>query len=415
LKSASDRGRVPQPNREPMAGADQEKPSARLLVILAALLSFSSLPTDSYLSALPEIARSLTSGSGNAELTISAFLTGFCLGQLAWGPIADRYGRRGPIAIGILMFIVGSIGCALAESIWSMIAWRLFQAVGASAGQVLARAIVRDLYAHTRSAQIFSTLMLLMGVAPLFAPFAGAQLMGWAGWRSIFWAMGAFGIVMLLAIALLPETLPADRRSSEPLKRALRSYGPLLKDARLVGYALSGGFFFAGSFAFVAGTPFVYIEYYEVPPQYFGYLFGINVIGLMAANFLNGRLLAWYDSDRMLRLGTCVGALSSIILAITTYTGLGGIWGVALPLFVYVSMTGFVIANSLAGALSKFSHKAGAASALVGVIHYGSGILSSAMIGWMEDGTPWPMGLLMAVGGIGSFVVAILATRFRLW
>ncbi|PWL16471.1 Bcr/CflA family drug resistance efflux transporter [Falsochrobactrum shanghaiense] len=390
-----------------------DKPSSLLLAILAALMSFSALPTDSYLPALPEIARSLASRGGSAELTISTFLIGFSLGQLVWGPIGDRYGRRGPIVIGILLFIAGTIGCALSPSIWSIVGWRFVQAIGASASQVLARAIVRDLYARNRSAQIFSTLLLLMGFASLLGPLVGAQIMALAGWRAIFWAVAGFGLMMLFATTMIPDTLPPERRSREPLRYAFAGYGLLLKDARLIGFALSGGFFFAGSFAFVAGSPFVYIEFYHVDPRDFAYLFAVNIIGLMAANFLNGQLLSRYDSDMLLRFGTCVGAIAGVALAINTCFGFGGIWGVALPLFIYVSMTGFVIANSLAGALSGFPTQAGAASALIGLIHYGSGMLGSTMLGWLKDGTPWPMGILIAFGGVGSLFVATIATRHR--
>src|SRR3954452_5133063 len=196
----------------------------RVLAILSALMGFASISTDLYLPAMPEMGRALGADAGTVELTVSGYLIGFSLGQLLWGPIGDRHGRRLPVAIGLVLFVIGSAGCALAGSAWALIGWRIVQAAGACAGVVLARAMVRDLFEGYRAAQMLSTLMTVMAIAPLLGPVLGGQILAFAGWRAIFWTLVGVGLVTLLALLTLPETLPIERRNLDPLKRALAGY-----------------------------------------------------------------------------------------------------------------------------------------------------------------------------------------------
>ncbi|MDB6174143.1 MAG: drug transporter protein [Chthoniobacteraceae bacterium] len=379
----------------------------RVLAVLSALMGFASISTDLYLPAMPAMGRALRAGAGTVEWTVSGYLVGFSLGQLLWGPIGDRHGRRLPVAIGLVLFVIGSAGCALAGNIWSMIGWRVVQAVGASAGVVLARAMVRDLFVGNRAAQMLSTLMTVMAIAPLLGPILGGQILALAGWRAIFWTLVAVGLATMAALFTLPETLPAERRNHEPLFRALARYGELLLNRRILGYAGAGGFFYAGMFAYIAGTPFAYITYYHVPPRLYGLLFGIGVVGIMASNFANSRLVTQLGSDRLLLWGTSMAAFGGVLLVVAASTGWGGLMGLMVPLFLFISATGFIVANSITGALAGFSKRAGAVSALVGAIQYGSGIIGSALVGVFADGTPWPMGWVIALAGIGS----LLCTR----
>jgi DHA1 family bicyclomycin/chloramphenicol resistance-like MFS transporter len=289
-----------------------------------------------------------------------------------------------------------------------MISWRIVQAVGACAGVVLARAMVRDLYEGYRAAQMLSTLMTVMAVAPLLGPIIGGQILAFAGWRAIFWTLVGVGLATLAALFTLPETLPVERRSRVTLGRALVRYGELIRHRRLLGYAGAGGFFYGGMFAYIAGTPFAYITYHHVPPQFYGLLFGVGIIGIMATNLLNARLVMRLGSERLLVRGTGAAALAGVLLAVAAWTGWGGLWGLAVPLFLFVSATGFIVANSIAGALADFPERAGAVSALIGAIHYGSGIIGSALVGAFADGTPWPMGWVIALAGIGSLLCARL-------
>lgn len=395
------------PEAAPVAGR------LRVLLILSVLMGFASISTDLYLPALPAMAASLGSNAGVMEWTISGYLIGFCAGQLVWGPLSDRHGRRLPIALGLVLFVLGSAGCALSGSAAAIIGWRIVQAVGASAGVVLSRAMVRDLYEGSRAAEMLSTLMTVMAVAPLLGPIVGRQILALAGWRAIFWVLVAIGLATLAALATLPETLPAARRKGPPLHRALAGYAALIREPRLIAYIGAGGFFYGAMFAYIAGSPFAYITYHHVPERLYGLLFGVGILGIMAANLANARLVARFGGDALLRWGSGAAAIAGLLVAFAAATGWGGLGGLALALFLFITATGFIVANSIAGALAGFPERAGSVSALVGALQYGSGIVGSGLVGLLADGTPWPMGLVIALGGLGSFGSACLLTRVR--
>lgn len=390
-----------------------DKQSLWILATLSALMAFASISTDLYLPAMPAMAKSLHANAGQLELTISGYLIGFSLGQLLWGPVGDRYGRRLPVALGLLLFIAGSAGCALSMTAPVMIGWRAVQAVGACASVVLARAMIRDLYEGHRAAQMLSTLMTVMAVAPLLGPSIGGMILKLGSWHLIFWALALFGGTTLVALYTLPETLPYERRNHAPLSGALRRYGQLLTDRRILGYASAGGFFYGGMYAYIAGTPFAYIDYYQVSPQAYGILFGVGIVGIMLANQLNARLVRKVGSDRLMRLGALMAALSSLWLAIDAWSGVGGLAGLVAPLFVFVAAAGLIVANSIVGALDSFPHMAGAASALIGALQYGTGILGSGLVGALADGTPKPMATVIAVFGAASMVCAFWVVKSK--
>lgn len=383
----------------------------RVLAVLSALMGFASISTDLYLPAMPTMAKDLGADTGSMELTVSGFLIGFSLGQLLWGPLGDRFGRRLPVAIGLLLFVVGSAGCAMSDNAIHLIVWRVVQAVGACSGVVLSRAMVRDLYEGPRAAQMLSTLITVMAAAPLLGPIVGGQVLAFAGWRAIFWLLVAVGIATLAALFTIPETLPEDRRSKISLLSAVLGYGPLLVDRRLIGFAAAGGFFYAGVYAYIAGTPFAFIEYYGVPSQLYGVLFALGIIGVMLANTVNARLVPRYGSRRLLQLGAMGAAGCGVILCVMGTTGWGGIAGLAIPLFIFFSWSGLIVANSIGGALQSFPERAGTASALVGALHYGSGIVGSAAVSALSDGTPVPMVLVVAASSFACLASLLLLPK----
>jgi len=379
-----------------------------ILLILSVLMAFASISTDLYLPALPVMGGVLHAAPGTMALTISGYLIGFSVGQLFWGPISDRYGRRLPIALGLLLFILGSAGCALSTSAGMLIAWRVLQALGACASVVLARAMVRDLYVGHRAAQMMSTLMTVMAIAPLIGPSVGGQILQLASWRAIFWTLVGVGLATLAALRLLPETWPPQRRHTEPLTQALGRYGELLRHRRLLGYAGTGGLFYGGIYAYVAGTPFAYISYHHVSPQHYGLLFALGIVGIMGTNLLNARWVVRFGSDRLMRLGAVGAASAGGLLMLTGWTDWGGLLGLVIPLFLFVSATGLIVANSIAGALSLFPGRAGAVSALIGATQYGTGIAGSALVGLLADGTPWPMACVIGLMAFGTLLCAWL-------
>jgi MFS transporter, DHA1 family, multidrug resistance protein len=385
----------------------------RILLILSALMAFASISTDLYLPAMPEMARNLHANAGQIELTVSGFLVGFSLGQLVWGVVSDRWGRRLPISLGLVLFIIGSAGCSMSHSAGALIAWRIVQATGACANVVLARAMVRDLYAGHRAASMMSTLITVMAVAPLIGPSVGGQILVWSSWRAIFWTLVVVGTLTLLSLAWLPETLPVERRSQDSLLKAFSRYGELLANGRVMGYAGVGALFYGAMYAYIAGTPFAYITYYHVPPHWYGILFGIGIAGIMATNVINARIVRIYSSDRILKYGTVCAAVAASVLLVDGLSDFGGLWGLVIPLFIIVSATGFIVANSIAGALHVAPERAGSLSAFIGAAQYGTGIIGSGLVGLFANGTPAPMASVIAVLCIACAICALLLLKSK--
>lgn len=394
--------------RVPLGG---ERSRVWMIACLSLLMGLASIATDLYLPAFPVIAQALRAEAGVMEWTFSAYLVGFCAGQLLWGPISDRFGRRAPLTVGVALFVLASAGCALSQSAVQMILWRIVQATGASAAFVICRAMVRDLNAGERAAQMLSTLMAVTAIASVVGPFAGGQILALWSWHAVFWVLVGVGAVALAAVRTLPETLAPAARNREGLHRAIGGYAYLIRQRRIVSYAAVLAFFYSGMFAYIAGSPQAYISYYQVPPQLFGVLFGVVVLGIMAANMLNARIVVSFGGARLLRLGAIVSAIAGITVAVNAATGLGGLFGLVVPLLCFAAMTGFIVANSIAGAMEDFPERAGAVAALIGAVQFGAGVLSSGLVGALADGTPAPMGWVIAAAGIGAALCALALPR----
>ncbi|WP_333496454.1 multidrug effflux MFS transporter [Kluyvera sp. CHPC 1.251] len=375
------------------------------IVILGALMAFTSLSTDIYLPAMPMMAAEL---QGNVELTITGFLIGFSFAQLIWGPISDRIGRRIPLFIGMVLFVIGSAGCALSSDMPQIVFWRVFQAFGACTGPMLARAMIRDLYARTRAAQMLSTLVIISAIAPVVGPLLGGQIVTIASWRAVFWLLVVMGAAMFIALWWLPETLPGEKRLTTPISSAFGNYASLLKNREFMRYTLCVSFFYVAAYAFIAGSPFVYISYYHVDPQHYGWLFAVNIIGVMALSSVNRRLVQRHPLHTLLRVAAFVAALATVLLALSVKTHIGGMVAMVLTIFIFFSMNGIVAAASTAAALDTVpSNLAGSASALIGSLQYGSGIVSSLLLSVFSDGTPWAMAWIMMAFTLLCFVMVM--------
>ncbi|KAB8308973.1 Bcr/CflA family efflux MFS transporter [Rouxiella chamberiensis] len=377
------------------------------VLILSALMAFTSLSTDIYLPAMPLMAKDL---QGDAELTITGFLIGFCIAQLIWGPVSDHFGRRLPLFIGMVLFVIGSAGCALSTDIGQIVFWRVFQALGACTGPMLARAMIRDLFSRTRAAQMLSTLMIIMAIAPIAGPLLGGQMIKVTSWHSIFWLLAVIGTLMLISLFWLPETLPEEKRVKASLRSAFRNYYTLLSNTQYMRFTLCLTFYYVAAYAFITGSPFVYITYFGVEPQHYGWLFAVNIVGLMAVSMVNRRLVHRYPLETLLRFAVCIAMLAALMLALATGAGIGGIGLIAAAVFVFFAMNGVIAATSTAAALDAVPNVAGSASALMGSLQYGSGIISSLLLALLSDGTPWTMGWIIAVFTVASAVMA-LTTR----
>ncbi len=380
----------------------------RLVLILGALTAFASLSIDMYLPSFPTLEEDLQATSSAVQFSLAAFFVGMALGQALYGPLADRFGRKRPLYAGISLYVLASVGCALAPNIETLIGLRFVQAVGGCAGIVIARAMVRDLFDREASAKVFSLLTLVLGVAPILAPLLGGYVLKFFGWRAIFGILVVFGLACLIAAAGgLRETLPESARHNHtsPIRGALRIYGQLLTDRRFNGYAFAGGIAQAGMFAYISGSPFVFIKLYGVPEQTYGWFFGLNAFGLIAASQVNHRLLTGWKSDAILSRILLIVAGFGIWLLTMAFTGWGGLWGLLLPLFGFVASLGFSFPNAIAGAMAHQAHRAGSASALLGTIQFGAATIAGAMVGAFHAHSAVPMAAVMAVCGMMALVL----------
>ena len=376
------------------------------VVILSALMAFTSLSTDIYLPAMPAMAHDL---NGNVELTITGFLIGFCVAQLIWGPLSDRLGRRLPLFIGMGLFIIGSVGCALSTSISQIVFWRVFQALGACTGPMLARAMIRDLFSRTRAAQMLSTLILMMAIAPIAGPLIGGQMILFASWHLIFWLLAVIGLAMFIMLFWLPETLPVEKREKASLGGVFRNYGLLLTNVAFMRYTLCLTFYYVAIYAFITGSPFVYISYFGVEAQYYGWLFALNIVGVMVMSVVNRRIVQHYALETLLKVATAVAGIAALVLAAGAWFHVGGLALIVVAIFILFSMNGIIAATSTAAALDAAPNVAGSASALIGALQYGSGIISSLMLAMLSDGTPWTMAWVIALFTCASTAIALTA------
>ena len=270
---------------------------------------------------------------------------------------------------------------------------------------------MRDLYSGPRAAQMLSTLITVMAIAPLIGPLLGAEILRFAGWRWIFGLLVAVGVAALLALRVLPETLPPAQRRRGKLTRAAASYVRLLGDPRVVGFALTGASLYVGIFAYVAGSAFAYIDYYRLSPLSYGVLFGSGILGIMAANLVNARLVMRWGVVAPLRVGATAAAVAGLWVAFDAQTGAGGLVGLVAPFFLFTGSSGLIVANSIGGAMTHYPRRAGTVSALVGTLHYGAGIIGSGLLGVFANGTPGPLGAIVAASGVAAALCAWLLVR----
>jgi len=272
---------------------------------------------------------------------------------------------------------------------------------------MLARAIIRDLYARTKAAQMLSTLTIIMAIAPIVGPLLGGQIIRISTWHSIFWLLAVIGALMFFSIFLLPETHPAEKRAKTSVFGAFGSYRQLLSNRQFMRYTLCIAFFYVSAYAFIAGSPFVYITYYGVGTQYYGGLFAVNLLGVIGLSFVNRTLVKKVDLDTLLRIATVIAMMAMIVLALLVWFKIGGIYSIVITVFIFFSMNAMIAASATAAALDGVPELAGSASALIGSLQYGSGIISSILLARLSDGTPWTMAWIMAVFTIASAAMAL--------
>ena len=386
----------------------------RMLLILGALSAFGPLAIDFYLPAFPAMAQAFATDEKHVQTTLAAYFLGLSIGQLAYGPIADRFGRRLPLLFGVGLFTLASLACAFAPSLDALIVARFVQALGGCAGMVLSRAIVSDKCDAVGSAKVFSQLMLVMGLAPILAPMLGGVLVNAGGWQSIFIVLGLFSALCLVAVGLgLPESLPAHQ-PRQPLSGALRSYGRLLGDRVFLGHALTGGIAMAGMFAYIAGSPFVFIKLYGVPAEHYGWLFGANAAGFILMAQVNARMLAKRGPAWLLVRAVWLYLAAGLALVAVASMRPAQLWPLLVPLFVCIASLGCIIPNASACAMSGQGARAGSASALLGCLQFSVAAGAAALVGILHDGSALPMTQVIGLCGALVVGVALLTRRLQL-
>jgi MFS transporter, DHA1 family, multidrug resistance protein len=382
--------------------APVSRPISVLVPILASLTAFAPLSIDMYLPSFPKIAEEFVIPDATVELSLASFFVGLAIGQLFYGTATDRFGRKQPLYVGLTIYFIASIICAFSRNIEILIVARFFQALGACGGIVIARAMVRDLFDHQESARVFSLLMLVMGVAPILAPLIGGYVALFFGWRAIFFVVAAVSLAVLAAVIfVLPETKAPNREVT--IGNTFQNYWRILKDREFLGFTLTGGFAQAGLFAYITGSPFIFINIFGVPSEQFGWVFGANAVGLIGFSQLNGKLLRTRNPDDILRKCLIFTAIFCLLLIAAGVLNLG-FWGVAIPLFMFVASLGMVFPNSTAGALSKQGAMAGTASALLGSLQYALAAVSSTLVSSLNNGTTLPTTALIGGSGILTFL-----------
>jgi len=381
----------------------------RLIITLGLLSGLVAAAIDMYLPAMPALAQALDSDIGAVQQTLSMFLLGAAVSQAIFGPLADRFGRRPILLVGMALFALASLLCTQAVNVEQLIVLRLAQALGAAAGNVVVQALIRDLYEREEAAHMLSFVMGVMTIIPLLAPAVGGYLLVWAGWQSIFWCLALFGLLALsLVFYLLPETLPVEKRQPLHPVHLMRAYWHIVSHRNAMAYNLCGAFVFATMFAFITGSPFVYIEYFGVEPQNFGYLFGANIVLMMCCNYFNARWIKRLSSERLLRIGITVHVIAAAFLLFSSLTGMAGLVGVVVPCIFSVGVLGLVASNSTSAALSCFDSHGGKASGVLGVTRMGLGAMSGAVVGILHNGSIVVMAAVMLICAVLAWLSLML-------
>ncbi|ANY71495.1 Bcr/CflA family drug resistance efflux transporter [Paenibacillus ihbetae] len=377
-------------------------PTGRERLGLAFLLSLLGIlgpfNIDMYLPSFPDISADLGARASLVQLSLTSCLIGLALGQIIVGPISDARGRRMPLIISLGLFALSSLFCALAPNITTLIIARFLQGFTAAAGLVISRAVVRDVFSGRELTKFFALLSVINAVAPMVAPMSGGAilLLPSASWHSIFYFLSLFGLFIVLTITLrLKETLPPEKRMPSSIGHSIRTMGDLFKDRSFIGYALTVGFIHGGSFAYVSGTPFVYQGIYGVSPQVFSILFGINGLAIIFGSFLIGRFGGIIPERTLLRFGvwTAVSA-TSLLLIMTAIRGPLAL--IVILIFIYMITIGIVATSTFTLAMEKQGHRAGSASAVLGLVPLLLGSAVSPLVG-IDETTAVPMGAVLFI------------------
>ncbi|NKJ19736.1 multidrug effflux MFS transporter [Dyella sp. SG609] len=383
-------------------------------LILGLLSAIGPFAIDMYLPALPTIREALHTDVDTAQLSLMVFFAAVGIGQLIYGPVSDMVGRKPPIYFGLVLFALGSIGCAMAPDIHTLIAFRFVQGLGACAGMVIPRAIVRDMHTGHDAAQLMSLLMLVFSVSPILAPLTGSLVIRLASWRGIFWTVAVAAVLgLVLAATALKETRPREARVASNVRSALSAYGTLLRDPHYLGLVFICSFGVASFFAYLANSSFVLIDHYGLSPTLYGLAFSVNAVAFIGAAQFTGGLGKRYGLPRLVRTAVVGYSVVMVALLLLNLAGIDNLGVLMALLFVGYGFLGLVMPSSAVLALEEHGKIAGTASALLGTIQFGTGAVVIGVVGRFLDGTARPMLAGIAACSVIALVLAQRTLRHR--
>jgi DHA1 family bicyclomycin/chloramphenicol resistance-like MFS transporter len=380
-----------------------------LIALLVSLAAFGPLSISIFTPSMTDIARSLAASDADVKLTLTTFLLGYAGGQMLFGPLSDRFGRRPVLLAGVALYAATGLACALTTSIGSLIVLRIFHGVGVCSGTVIARAITRDTFGHHGSPKVMGWIALGINVAPAVAPILGGHLTAWFGWQAIFYVLAGFGtLIFFVVLAFLRESNPYRGRSLG-VWGTIRQAGPMLRDRLFMGYALAIAAAFGAMFAYSAGAPFVLMSMIGMGPAEYGYWVLTSVAGFTAGSYLATRLIGRVSLARCTLLGLVIGLVGAGAMALLAFMGLLSPWSIVVPYFGIAMGSGTVMAPAMAGSVNRFPRQAGTASSLMGVLQMGGAAVATIFVTVFTDGTQFPM--VLTIGGslvLGLAVATLL-------
>ncbi|MBI3718459.1 MAG: multidrug effflux MFS transporter [Sphingobacteriales bacterium] len=387
---------------------DNRKPDKNfyLILILGLLTAIGPFSIDMYLPAFPDIAAGLHTDVSKVTLSLSSFFIGISAGQFLYGPLLERYGRKKPLYTGMIVYLAASAGCAISSSVNALIIFRLLQALGACAGMVTARAMVRDLFEVKENAKVFSSLMLVVAVSPIIAPTVGGYVTALLGWRFVFFMLILVATVIIACIYfLLPESKEPNPNFSLKPRPIINNFYSVLKHPQFYTYALTAAIASAGLYAYIGGSPHVFMEIYKVNERQYGWIFALIAMGLIGASQVNSVLLKTYSSEQIIKAALFCQSIIGLILIIITGLGSPDLFVIIFMIFIFLCCQGFIFPNASALSLASFGHNAGSASALMGGIQMAIGAGTSSLVSILHNNTPLPMTAIMAACAISAFFV----------
>lgn len=386
-----------------------------IILILGLLSALGPFSIDMYLPGFPVMATDLHVSVDMVSYSLASFFAGICIGQLLCGPLLDRFGRKTPLIAGMLLYIAASLGCSFSNNIEMLIVCRFFQALGGCVGMVAPRAVIRDVFPVAENAKIFSLMILILGVSPIIAPTAGSFLISSFGWHSVFLVLTVIGALTLLAVIFgLPESKQPDPGYSLKAKPILTNFYTVLKVPQFYTYSLMGAISSAGLFAYLAGSPFVFMKLYQVTEQQYGFIFAIIAAGLILCSQLNNQLLKKYTSEQITRVTLVIQTLVGLALLTGTAFNWLNLYSTITLIALFLSCQGFAFPNSSALSMAPFAKNAGSASALMGALQMAFGALAAAVIGLSNPTSALPLAVIMAgCAGIALIILLFGTNRIK--